>query len=212
MSFHLFQQRLKYHYKKYLAIFFDSLAIAFISADFIISLLQMTGSFSSTILSGFSYIWNFAILMVCYIYILKGNMQGTSQAFQGVLSFVFLVLFLLIVNTAVNSVSNLLLFASGSWQSSLISSLYLLFSLLQIVSGIFSYIRLRQYMLGRYSNTKSIALWYSIFMGSLILTYGFQITLYVMAGGASILLLLLQPLSELSCAIACLFTVLRTND
>lgn len=212
MSFHVISQRIKYHYKKYLAITFDSLAIALIIADFIINLISMGQSSGSPSINSLSYIWNFAILMICYVLILKGNMQGSTQAFQGVLSFVFLVLFLLIVNAATSGLLNFSVIFSGNWVSVLLYSFYFLFSILQIVAGIFSYIKLRQYMQGRYSDTRAISLWYAIFMGSLVISYGFEIAIYVISGGASVLLYLLQPISELCCAISCLFTVLRSND
>lgn len=217
MSFHVLAQKLKYHYKKYLSIFFICLAIAFLIAEAVLSVISMFSSGGYPGLGSFSFLWNFIILMVCYVMIFKGNREGSGLAFQGVLSFVFLILFLLIVNAALSGLLNLVnLIGYGRVDLSLYSILFTLFSLAEIVSGVFSYIRLRQYMLGRYTSTTGIKIWYLIFLGCLILSSAFSISIAFIqtpaSAVASVFASLLDSLSQFSCAIACIFTILRISD
>jgi len=217
MKIQLITQKIKYHYKKYLAIFFICLSIALLTAEAILSIITMATSGGYPGIGSFSFVWNFIVLMVCYVMIFKGNREGSGLAFQGVLSFVFLILFLLIINASLNGLLNISsLIAKGRLDLSIYSILFAVFSLAEIVSGVFSYIRLRQYMLGRYTSTSGIKIWYLIFLGCIILSSSFSISVAFISSSASeyasVFASLLDSLSQLSCAIACIFTIMRISD
>lgn len=220
MSIQHWPQRFKYHYKKYLAIFFVSLAVAFIAGDLILSFVSMILQGTQPGLGIISRVLSFVILMVSYVMIFKGNVEGTGLAFQGVLSFVFLLLFSEIVSMLLNSIDSgislVTYFRDGSYVLGSITLVSYLLIVLQVVAGIFSYIRLRQYMLGHYVSSLGVKVWFMIYFGLFILGVGATLAIFFLRFPSSdwmkVFIALLEPISELCCGISCIFTVLRISD
>lgn len=221
MSIRHLPQKIKYHYKKYLAILFVSLAIAFIFTDLAMNLIGLFTNGVGSTLSTLNVIFNFFILMVGYIMILRGNIEGTGLAFQGVLSFVFLLLFSEILSLALDSISSsvslIVLFANGLFLQGGILLAYYVLIVFQVVAGIFAYVRLRQYMTGRYVSSFGVKLWFFLYLGLFIAGLGLNLAFtFLSATGLNaamvIFIAFLEPLSELCCAIACIFTVMRISD
>lgn len=220
MSIKHWPSKFRYHYKKYLAIFFICLAIAFVSADLILNFVNLIVSGYQPGLSSVSAVITFVILMVAYVMILKGNLENSGLAFQGVLSFVFLLLFNEILSLIFSSISSKLsafyAFASGEYLiGGLAIASYILLAL-QLVAGIFAYIRLRQYMEGQYVSSVHVKVWFMIYFGLFILNTGTTLAVYFLGSSPRSLMLLflalLEPISELCCVLSSIFTVLRLSD
>ncbi len=220
MSIQHWPSRFRYHYKKYLAILFICLAIAFISADIILTFVNLIVSGYQPGLSTLSPVITFVILMVAYIMIFKGNLDGTGLAFQGVLSFVFLLLFneilSLIFDSMLTNLNVFYCFKIGDYLSGALSILTYLFLAFQILAGVFSYVRLRQYMTGQYVSSTGVKVWFMIYFGLFVLTTGTTLALFFINSSSEnyivLFLALLEPLSELCCVISSIFTVLRLSD
>ncbi len=210
----LFFEKFRYHYKRYLAIIFTSIAIGFLLADFIINLLLMIQNEIAPGFSTLSFVWNFVILMICFVMLLRGNSRQSSIAFQGVLSFIFLSIILLAYELIFQ-----IIYGTGfsfSGVNAVFAILIILGIVGMIVLGILCYLRLKGYLSGSYSNLKRIKIDFTIFLVILILwhglTIGFEFYLGGIAGWVEILLVLLTPISELFGAAACLFTIYRLNE
>lgn len=211
-------QKIKYHWKKYLAITFICLAIGCLISDMIVNVYLLAASSSSPKGSQFTFVWNFFVLMYCYILIFKGNLENSVSAYRGVLDFVFMTVILLIINIFVSYI-NLIsscLNAQGSPAQLVITICYLCFSLFLCVMGILSYIGLKKYISGEYIDSKKILINYCIFLGCIIVTAILIIVLLSLSvGGTNVIRLLtfyLSPIAQVFAAIACLFTVLRIKD
>ncbi len=220
MSIQHWPSRFRYHYKKYLAVFFVSLAIAFISADIILTFVNLVVGGYQPGLSVVSPVITFVILMVAYIMIFKGNLEGTGLAFQGVLSFVFLLLFneiiSLIFNSILTNINAIVCFRAGDYLSGALAIASYIFLGFQVLAGIFSYVRLRQYMTGQYVSSTGVKVWFMIYFGLFILSQGTTLALFFLSSSPenyiALFLVLLEPLSELCCVISSIFTVLRLSD
>ncbi len=220
MSLQHWPSRFRYHYKKYLAVFFISLAIAFITADLILTFVNLIVEGGQPGLGTLSPVITFVILMVAYIMIFKGNLDGTGLAFQGVLSFVFLLLFneilSLIFDSLTTNINVFHCFKTGDYLSGALSIMSLLFLAFQVLSGIFSYVRLRQYMTGHYVSSTGVKVWFMIYFGLFILSAGTNLALFFLNSTPEnyivLFLVLLEPTSELCCVISSIFTVLRLSD
>lgn len=220
MSIQHWPSRFRYHYKKYLAVFFVSLAIAFISADIILTFVNLVVGGYQPGLSVVSPVITFVILMVAYIMIFKGNLEGTGLAFQGVLSFVFLLLFneiiSLIFNSILTNINAIVCFRVGDYLSGALAIASYIFLGFQVLAGIFSYVRLRQYMTGQYVSSTGVKVWFMIYFGLFILSQGTTLALFFLSSSPenyiALFLVLLEPLSELCCVISSIFTVLRLSD
>ena len=81
-----FINQFRYHAKRTFAIIFVSLAIALQLANFILGILQVISG--STV--SWNFIWNFIVMMICYVRMLQGNLDNTTRAYSGVLMFVSL--------------------------------------------------------------------------------------------------------------------------
>jgi hypothetical protein len=219
MSWNRFKQQFKYHYKKYIAIFFISLALIFEISSFVYSVVSLAQS-GFSIPSLLKALWNFFVLSVCYYLILTGNLKDNNTALQGVISFIFMSLLLDIINGVVDGIFNFSFLisaaSSGNWQQMLISLLSLAFLAVSIVFGIFAFIRLKAFLNGRNGgNYHSTILWVCLFMSTIILSIGFSVGFLCLTLGLqsfSVLFSSLSSLGELACAIACVFTILRLRD
>lgn len=215
MSWQIKKQRFLYHWKRYMAILFSVIGCALLLSDGVYSvILQMTGA-SNTI--DFWGIWNFVILAIAYGFILIGNVQGTVAAINGLLMFVFMTTFLFGEYLIVYNISDIGALFSGSLAISLIFIFALFFFVLGLVSGIMTYIRTRQYLLGRYSNYEAVRNWCLVFTICSVIANGLLPALillnpYSSTGvSADVVMTLLEPLSEVAISIACFFTVTRLH-
>lgn len=211
-----FSQKFRYHWRRYLAIGFLSLAIAFEVGYFVAGILSMW-AYGSGGISSFSFIWNFVILMICYVMMLQGNVRNSYIAYRGVLSFTFLSTIVMVVDVLFNGAS--LLAYSSSPIGLVIALGTLLFTIGQIVLGIFCYIRLYGLMARGYTNFKALALFFSFFLGTLIISnlftilYEFLLNDLLSSGNIYlILLILLSPISELFAAAGALVTIFRLRE
>jgi hypothetical protein len=209
MKFSMWRQRFSYHWKRYLAVFFASVGTAFLLAEGILDIAALAAGSGKVTLGVFS-IWNFVIYAITYLFILIGNVKGTMLAFNGVLMFVFMGIWdageLFFLDGAVT----LSAFFSYSWQGKLFLSLVMFFIISGIVSGIMTYLRLRQYLSGRYAKYGGVLAWAAVFCVSMVLFYGFEPALLITQDPSlDILYLILQPLSEVAIAVAVFFTVTR---
>ncbi len=220
MSIQHWPQKFRYHYKKYLAIFFVSLAVAFIAADLILNFVSLILQGAQPGLGIISRVFTFVILMISYVMIFKGNVESSGLAFQGVLSFVFLLLFSEIVSMLLGSIDSGIslatYFRDGLYLLGTITLVSYLLIVLQVVAGVFSYIRLRQYMLGRYVSSVGVKVWFMIYFGLFILSVVATLAIFFLSFPSSdwmkVFLALLEPISELCCGISAIFTVLRISD
>ena len=210
----LFFEKFRYHYKRYLAILCASIAIGFVLGDFVTKLILMIQNETSPGFSTLSFVWNFVILMICYVMLLRGNSRQNGMAFQGVLSFVFLSIVLLAYELVFQIIYGTGFSFSGT---NLVFTILIIVGILgMVVLGVLCYIRLKGYMSGSYSNLKTIKILFTIFLLVLILwhglTIGFQFYLGGVVGWIEILLVLLVPISELFGSLSCLFTIYRLNE
>ncbi len=142
-------QKLKYHYKRYLSITFASIGLALLVGAF--TFFSITNRTDSYTMMG--SIWNYLILLVSFIFILYGSIQGTTIAYNGILMFVFFLMwdfgatfviqwlsgsFIAIFNTDPLNAAVILINVGGN--------------LAAFIVGIFLYIRLRQFLVGRYAS------------------------------------------------------------
>ena len=91
MNAQRFKNLWKYHYKKYLALFFTILAlICLIGAGAYDVYLSYGQGGKPNVVSDFLSIYDFALFAIAYMLILIGNLQGTTLAYQGMLMYVFM--------------------------------------------------------------------------------------------------------------------------
>lgn len=208
-----FFRSIKYHWKRTLAIFFLGLAVAFEIAYFIIGMVQMLQSGSYSV-NTFSFIWNFAILMICYVTMLLGNLRNSYSAYRGVLSFVFLSTILLIFDV----IYDLFDLGFASSVTALGIEIGIIAAMVgEIVLGVFCYLRLQGYLTGRYVNLRRLKLLFGLFLGFLIISNGLYIGLVFYELGLAIstltiFLLLLSPISELFAAVGTWVTIARLDE
>ncbi len=185
MAFRNLLRKFKYHYKKYLAMFFAILAALCAFGDFVTSLISLVQSHSAPNIMTF---WNilFYLYAIYLFYILyRGNKESSAESLQAVLMFtwslLFYQIFTFILDLAFNSPLNLLTFLKrGEYLSfSFLLSSYVIL-LAEIVIGIFGYIRLKQYMSGQYVSSTKIKVLFTIFFSMVILGSAPQIVLFQM--------------------------------
>ncbi len=205
-----FINQFRYHAKRTFAIIFISLAIALQLANFILGVLQITSG--NTI--SWSFIWNFVIMMICYVRILQGNIDNTTKAYSGVLMFVSLSAITLVFDV----VASLFVFGFGTGADT--TALIIEIAIFVLLAGemtlaILTAVYFRRLLMGYgRTNIKTVKILAGFFFGLLILGQGFYIALFFVAGYIasdllSIFLVLLSPLSEFFAAIAAWITLSR---
>src|SRR5574344_496886 len=212
MNLQHFKNSWKYHYKKYLALFFTIAALILLlgagAYDVYLSYGQATGSV--TIVDDFLTIWDFALFAIAYMFILIGNLQGTTLAYQGMLMYVFMTLFSAGYAFFGNGFLNIGVLASGVAGAIVLYFVILLLYVAIIVSGIMTYIRTTQYLRNPYANYIGLRTWCLLFTIFTVLLYGFEPAYLVLTGkNINTLLLVLEPLSQVFIGLAIFFTVTR---
>ncbi len=203
-----FINQFKYHAKRTFALIFIVLAIALEVANFILGIYV----YISTRTSSLSFIWNFAILMVCYVRMLKGNVENDMRAMMGVLTFIILST----ITLAFDSVYSVIMIGASSDTVELIIYI-VLFAIIggEAALGIITSIKLRRllYGYGR-TNIKQVKILAGFFFGLLIAGQALYIAMWIVLGLASsslisLFLIFLSPLGEFFAAIAAWITLSR---
>lgn len=204
-------QRWKYHYKKYVAIALSAIASALMVTSFLIGFFSDPASIKG--LSGLTSIWNYAVFSIIYLLILIGNIQGSYRAYNGVLGFVFMFVFQAIFDFLLDVPSEIASLSGQSPWLNLVSFLLLAFYVFSIVSGIMTYVRIRQYLIGRYSSYRGVRNWCLGFTICTCLSSGFLPLLSMLEGVPfNAIVYLFLPISEFIMSIAIYFTVLRLKS
>ena len=204
-------QKLKYHYKRYLSILFASIGLALLVGA--IAYLLITNRQDGYSVS--ESIWNYLILLVSFIFILCGTVSGTGLAYSGILMFVFYILwdfgeYILIFLISGSSLGDLF---GGSVWSILYNVGFLLGSVAAFVIGILLYIRLRQFLVGKYPSyvgLRNLALAFMIL--AIIFNGFFPMLMLFVEPSLRVFLTLLCPFAVIFEALASFFTVTRLKS
>jgi hypothetical protein len=213
MNLQRFKNSWKYHYKKYLALFFTITALVLLigsgAYDVYLSYGQSADGVNSVV-SDFLSIYDFALFAIAYMLILIGNLQGTTLAYQGMLMYVFMTLFSAGYAFLDNGFLNIAVLASGEAGVIVLYFFILLFYAAIIATGVMTYIRTTQYLRNTYANYVGLRTWCLLFVIFNALLYGFEPAYLVLTRkSVSILLLVLEPLSQVFISLAIFFTVSR---
>lgn len=192
----VFLQKLKYHYKKYLSITFASVGLALLVGAIAYLLIANRQDGYSV----FGSIWNYLILLVSFIFILCGTVSGTTLACSGILMFVFYILwdfcdFILVFLVGNGSFEEM--FGNSVW-SILYNVGFLFGSIAAFVLGILLYIRLRQFLIGKYVS----------YVGLRNLALAFMILAIIFNGFFPMLTLIAEPTLEVFLSLLCPFAVI----
>lgn len=209
----VFLQRIKYHYKRFLSIIFASLGLVLVIGALTYSLMQYKTEGSS-----FS-LWNYIILLVAFIFILVGAIKGTTIAYSGVLMFIFYILWdfgsYIVMYSLTGSILGLF---SGEWYQTLTNFLYIGGSVAAFVIGILLYVRLRQFLTGRYASyvgLRNLALVFTI-LAIIFNAITPVLIVYIYAGAdvslVTIFLSVLDPLAVICEALASFFIITRLKS
>ncbi len=206
----VFFQRIKYHYKKYLAIIFSCIGLALLVGAIVYTL--MPGEDGTTYFSPLTII-NFLILLTSFILILVGNVQGTTIAYSGILTFVFY----LMVDFGSFAFTSLLTGTANLFTGDplviILSVLLLGGGIAAFVIGILLYIRLRQYLTGRYSSyvgLRNLALVFTIV--AILFNGVVPAILLIYEMPLKVALALLENFAVIFEAIAAFFTICRLKS
>ena len=191
----VFLQKLKYHYKRYLSITFASIGLALLVGALAYLLITRQDGYSI-----FGSIWNYLILLVSFIFILVGTVSGTTLAYSGILMFVFYILW------DFGEYILMLLLIEGSFgeafQSSVRNIIYnvgfLFGSVAALILGILLYVRLRQFLAGKYVS----------YVGLRNLALAFMILAIIFNGFFPMLTLIAEPTLEVFLSLLCPFAVI----
>ena len=191
----VFLQKLKYHYKRYLSIIFASIGLALLVGALAYLLITRQDGYSI-----FASICNYLILLVSFIFILVGTVSGTTLAYSGILMFVFYILWdfgeyilmLLLIGGSFGEV-----FQSSVWN--IIYNVGFLFgSVAALILGILLYVRLRQFLAGKYVS----------YVGLRNLALAFMILAIIFNGFFPMLTLIAEPTLEVFLSLLCPFAVI----
>ena len=217
MNISRFLRNFRYHYKKYLAMFFALIAMTFTLGDLVVSLCSM---FQNTHAISFNTIWDiFIYLILIYIFfsIFRGNKDSSVESLRGALMFTWFVVINQIFSLIYGIVFNTALGLNGYWAN----ADYLSFSFLlidyfilgiEIAVGIMAYISLRQYTSGRDVSSRKVKILFALFFSMVILGFAPQIYFFIRSISYSnvwSILIFLFSFYELFGSIACILTVLR---
>jgi hypothetical protein len=213
MNLQHFQNKWKYHYKKYLALTFTCLALLCLIGSGAVTI-YLTFDNPSSGVGTYLSIYDFALFAIAYMLILIGNLQGSTLAYQGMLMYVFMILFsATIALIKQGSYIDFSIFKSGNALAISLFVFVLLFYVAIIVTGIMTYVRASQYLRNSYTNYPGVRTWCLLFVIFNALLYGFEPALIMVNGGnVSLLLLFLEPLSQVFIGLAIFFTVIRLKS
>lgn len=212
MSWSIWKQKIRYHYKKYIAITLSSVAMALMIASFALEIVASVKAGSSSI--SFSFLWNFAVYVIVYSLILIGNIQGTYLAYNGVLGYVFMVMFDAGISLFFRLGDTIVASLSANPTALILTVFYFLCFLGTFVTGLLTYIRIRGYLQSRYASYIGLRNWCLVFMIFSVLLNIFQPTLYLILGVSPFTFVVscLLPVSEAILSVAIYFTILRLKS
>jgi hypothetical protein len=212
MNMQRLKNQWKYHYKKFLALTFTSLALLCLIGSGAYTI-YLTFDSPSSGLNTYLSIYDFALFAIAYMLILIGNLQGSTLAYQGMLMYVFMTLFSAFIAFFKTNILNFKIFQSGNAASIVLLLFVLAFYAAIVVTGIMTYIRTSQYLRNSYSNYIGVRTWCLLFTIFNALLYGFEPALLAITeNNISVLLLVLEPLSQAFIGIAIFFTVTRLKS
>jgi len=214
MNWYAFKERFRNNYKKFLAIIFSSIAIALMLAFAITTLIDYVFFNIPLSVSTPFDVFNIALFLVAYIVILVGNVNSSNSAYRGVLIYIFASAFSAAITLLVSGLPTLNNFLTGNPLFIALTLAELLFNVFGLIAGIFSYIRLSQYLRSSFVYYERVRNWTLAFVIFQILSTGFVPVLAVLTGtsGLSVLMAFLSPLSEIFICLAIYFTVLRLRS
>jgi len=166
-------------------------------------------SFSSYVV--FSIISFLVMVLVCY-YLLSGNINSNYSAYSGMMMFIFLITFNAVEMLLFNMSSIYAYIASGDIIYTIVG--IAIFSLMagSVVTGVFAYIRTRQYITRRYYNYKVIFILSLIFTILTVIFNGVTTVLTIVElGSFNILYMDFDGLANVFLALSVFFTVLRLS-
>ena len=145
----IFLQKLRYHYKRYLSILFASIGLAFLVGA--LTYFGIANRTNSATMMG--SVWNYVILLVSFIFILYGSINGTAIAYNGILMFVFYLMWDFGATVVVNWINGTFLnLFSGQPIVIAETIISLVGNIAAFILGILLYIKLRQFLMGRYAS------------------------------------------------------------
>lgn len=201
---------MKFNWKKYLAIGFAMAGAVMVLAGFGIEMWSASQTaFSSDVI--FSIISFLVMVLVCY-YLLSGNINSNYSAYSGMMMFIFLITFNAVEMLLFNMTSIYAYIASGSLLYVLLG--IAIFSLMagSVVTGVFAYIRTRQYITRRYYNYKVVFILSLLFTILTVIFNGITTVMTIVEiGSFNILLMDFDGLANVFLALSVFFTVLRLN-
>jgi hypothetical protein len=212
-----FKTRFQYNYKKWIAITLSSLAVALELAAGIIYFIYIVKNHVTPGLSFPINAYNIAFLLVAYFTILIGNVNSNNSAYTGVLIYVFSCAFsagLQVFETGITSFAS---FFTGSPLVIGLTMVWFILAVLSLIPGVFTYVRLNQYLRSSSVSYEKVRNWALIFVILQSLTAGFAPVMLLLGGYAAssvidLSVVILSPLSEVFICWAIYFTVLRLRS
>lgn len=208
-----FGRNFRYTYKKSFAILFSTLGLALYAANVVAMAIggYLTGVFD---------LLSITITLFAYMIILTGNIRSDNYAYQGVGMFILWTTISYIYSYFIGFVDMVAALWSGSPELLVLSILVFLFLGGAITCGVLSYVRIRQYLTGRYNNYDRVRNWTLGFVICLAISsslYPFLIIFTYMNAGVNmtwyVFIIGIAPyVSDICIAIACYFTVLRLRS
>ena len=157
MNLSILKQKLRYHWKKYLAVLFACLAWACLVGSMAVQIVDFAETGINT--TSFNWVWNLVFAAVVYGTILVGNVRGTSLAYFGILWFVFSSVFTTVMDFIMYGIFDAVLLFSGDMLTAVSALISILFAVLSAVSGIMLYIRIRGFLSNRYASYAGLRNW-----------------------------------------------------
>lgn len=214
MSWQILKQRITYHYKKYLAIATSAIALVLMLTNFGFELAYEVVNSPSDVVTIVLSLWNLVVYLIAYFLILLGNIQGSYNAYNGMLAYIFMFIFDAARALFFSSGIGVSTWASGSVLLIFIGVLYFLFTVLALTSGIMTYIRTRQYIVSHYTSYRGVRNWCLAFMICSLLMNVSGPVLEAIEGVFPWYYppLYLLPISEAFISVSIYFTVLRLKS
>lgn len=161
----------------------------------------------------FGHVWNYLLLFAAYIVLLVMNIRNDDRAYYGISILVFFVGFDGFFGIGDSIEATIYYFTNGAYVAAILSFLTLFLWAGQLAMGILTYIWCILYRSGRSNNFKLLFIFAILFVISIVLTTSATlITTLVISPDMDRLLVLiwiLYYLSQILCAIAVVFTLLR---
>lgn len=213
MNWYSIKNRIKYNWKRVLAIFFASIGTA-IEASLFIAYLFLSDSAAIDIIQ----IINYVIVLIAYYYLLAGNIRGTTLAYRGFMLFIFFNFIDFAQILLFNVIGTGGIFVSGPLLSKIIILVSLGFMALGFASGLMTYINFRRYGMVGYSTTyEKVRNWCLVFTICMLLSYGSGLVLELITVDGTtdiidLLLVYLEPIGLICMSICSYVTILRLKD